>query len=95
VTQRRKVYQKSAYPFIDSTLPNGDYGPAELLQGRALVTITGNISVKFRVPELDVRGRPSPSPAFVPMPKAAMHEDRYAIARQDDVGRPRQIQSLR
>jgi hypothetical protein len=80
----RKLSEQALYLLLDRALPDGGTACA----------VTGEVSVEFGIPELDVGGRPPAARAVVAMPEAAVNKDGDAVARKHDVGRSRQVPAM-
>lgn len=68
------------------TLPNNEYSPPERSQLRLLTSITLLVRNRLLLPELSVRSRPTPKPAVVSVPEAAVHEDDGPVPWEHQVG---------
>ena len=81
---------------LQLALPDNDDTPALRLQHPPDHLVPLLVPGNLRHPELRVRLRHSIAPAApVPMPEAAVHEDRGPVSRQHDIRRPRQAPHIR
>jgi hypothetical protein len=76
-------------------LPDYEYAPSELGQGRAVAAVTSAIRFKLLAPELCARlGCAREAAAGMPVPEAPVHKDDGAVLGQNDVRRARKILSM-
>lgn len=66
-------------------LPDPEDEPAGAAEVLCDLSVAFHISTQLPIPELHVRRRHG-CMLGAPMPEAAVHEDRYALTREDDIG---------
>lgn len=73
------------------TLPHDVCLPASRIQSKERFCISRSIGFDFRAPILGAALWKLPPPAAMSVPKTPMHEDRFATAGENQIGRPRQL----
>lgn len=80
---------------IQLAFPEDDYAPSQRLERSSGSAIAGNIALELGQPiALPGPWLSSVATAWVLVPEAAMHEDRDAMSRQDDVRRARKVTAM-
>ena len=89
-------YHARAFRREQLTLPDDEDSPAHLLQGLLDFTVSFDVLGKFVRPELCSCGRKSgPTTPCMAMPETTVHKYDAAASRENDIGSPREIATMK
>ena len=80
---------------LERAFPDGQHAPSPFLEGPEGVAVSFSVSPDLPSPELFPCLRPHEYPATVPMPEAAVYEDRRTVFREHQVGPSRQVLAVK